>query len=78
VTGVITTLLGILCVWRALAWRSPFSPVLIGYGLAYVSFSGYFHLHKPGLGGTLARMTLFLPGTAFIATLAAMWFWGRL
>jgi cellulose synthase/poly-beta-1,6-N-acetylglucosamine synthase-like glycosyltransferase len=76
--GVMTALLGLVCLNRAVAWWSPFSPLLVGYGVAYLSFPVLFHLHKPGTLGAIARASVFLPGAALIVALLTMWFWGRL
>lgn len=61
----------------ALAWISPFSPLLAGQGIAYLSYPLYGKLCSDSLLGRFSRMLVNVPGILMLFALYAMWKWGR-
>lgn len=52
-------LFGVAAVVLSFVWYSPFSPVLAGKGLAFLSFPLYAHLGEDSATGQLARVAVF-------------------
>lgn len=73
-----TLLLGAAACALSWKWLSPFSPVLMAYGTAFLSFPLLLRVTGTGLAGRLARLVVWVPGAFFLLALYAMWTWGRL
>ncbi|MCC6612722.1 MAG: glycosyltransferase [Anaerolineae bacterium] len=69
--------LGIVALVCGVLWLSPFSPVLLGAGVAYVSFPLYGKLCTRSILGVLARVLIYVPGLMMLIALVTMWLWGR-
>jgi len=74
-TCVAMVFLGLLTLAFSVYWSSPFSPVLFGLGLSYISIPLYTQLHKSNIWGAIARLAVLLPGTAYVYALWKMWSW---
>lgn len=70
-------ILGVVALIFSLNWISPFSPVLAGQGIAYLSFPLYGQLNSSSKIGQVARLVIFLPGIFMLFAIYAMWNWGR-
>jgi cellulose synthase/poly-beta-1,6-N-acetylglucosamine synthase-like glycosyltransferase len=70
-------LLGISAVICSLVWLSPFTPLLLGQGIAYLSYPLYGKLCLDSRLGALSRMVVYLPGSLMLLALYTMWTWGR-
>jgi len=70
-------LLGLAAITCADQWFSPFSPILAGQGIAYLSYPVYSKLCSHSLLGTVARLLIYVPGLLMLFALYAMWVWGR-
>jgi hypothetical protein len=69
--------LGILAIVLAFHWFSPFSPILIGQGIAYISYPFYNWIDNTKLKGIIGRCLVCLPGLFMLIGLIATWIWGR-
>ena len=69
--------LGITALTFAIKWISPFSPVLVGQGIAYLSFPIYSQLNSNSNLGHIARLVVVLPGFFMLFAIYTMWNWGR-
>jgi cellulose synthase/poly-beta-1,6-N-acetylglucosamine synthase-like glycosyltransferase len=70
-------LLGLAAITCANQWFSPFSPILAGQGIAYLSYPLYGRLDSNSLLGAVARLLIYVPGFLMLFALYAMWGWGR-
>lgn len=70
-------ILGSLALYCSYIWLSPFSPILVGQGVAYLFFPLYHLLNSNSLGGKIARIVVYIPGLAIIFAFYAIWKWGR-
>lgn len=61
----------------AFRWWSPFSPVLVGQGVAFMSLGLYTRLCSTSMLGRLARVLVYLPGVFYLVGLVAVWLWAR-
>jgi hypothetical protein len=75
---IIMVLLGACALLLAICLPSPFSPILIGQGAAYLSYPLYNWLDKASRIGTVARGLVYLPGICMLIGLIATWTWGRI
>lgn len=71
--AVITAVLGFLTLVAAVVWYSPFSPVLVGQGVSYVSYPLYGLLGSTSLSGTVARLMTYPPGIFMLIGLYTVW-----
>lgn len=71
-------LIGMSAVVLSRWWWSPFSPVLTGYGIAFLSYPSYHFLNGKGLAGRIHRSLIYVPGLFLIWALRTMWLWGTL
>lgn len=69
--------IGIFAIIFGSVWFSPFSPILIGQGVAYASYHLYGKLCSESAIGKLSRSLIYLPGIFMIIALFLMWKWGR-
>src|SRR6266536_2084152 len=65
--------LGLVAVFCATAWWSLFSPILLGQGIAYLSYSLYGELCSRSLLGSLGRGLIHLPGLLLLTGLPMLW-----
>jgi cellulose synthase/poly-beta-1,6-N-acetylglucosamine synthase-like glycosyltransferase len=65
--------LGLLAIAAAVYWNSPFSPVLVGQGVAYGSYPLYGKLCAESLPGEFSRIAIFAPGALMLFGLFTMW-----
>jgi hypothetical protein len=65
--------LGVIAVTAAVILRSPFTPVLLGQGVAYLSFPLYGKLSEASLPGEVARLAIFAPGVLMLLGLVTVW-----
>ncbi|HLF25574.1 MAG TPA: glycosyltransferase family 2 protein [Anaerolineae bacterium] len=77
VESIFMIFLGLTAVTCALTWLSPFSPVLIGQGVAYLSYTLYGRLCTRSLLGTLSRKLVYIPGLLMLVAIFTMLKWGR-
>jgi cellulose synthase/poly-beta-1,6-N-acetylglucosamine synthase-like glycosyltransferase len=63
-----------ICSYR---WLSPYTPILLGQGIAYCSYPLYGKLCDESSLGRLSRRLIYLPGCFMLLALIAMWKWGR-
>lgn len=70
-----TPALGLAALILAAVWYSPFSFVLAGHGVAYLSFPLYAHLCRDSARGRFARAVIYLPGLLLLAAVGAVWYW---
>lgn len=70
--------LGILALVMSYFWISPFTPFLLGQGVAYVCYPLYGNLCSDSFRGKLSRLLIYLPGLLMIAALYVMWKWASL
>jgi cellulose synthase/poly-beta-1,6-N-acetylglucosamine synthase-like glycosyltransferase len=70
-------ILGIAAVFYGFKWLSPFSPILLGHGAAYLSYPLYNKLNSNSSLGKLVRLLIYIPGILLIFALYALWEWGR-
>lgn len=70
-------LLGLAAITCANQWFSPFSPILAGQGIAYLSYPLWGKLCSNSLLGAVARLLIYVPGFLMLFALYAMWVWGR-
>ena len=75
--SVFMVALGALAIYCSFRWLSPYSPLLAGQGIAYLSFPFYNSLNLNTIGGKISRFIINIPGLAIIFALFAMWQWGR-
>ena len=68
---------GIAAVFYGYVCLSPYSPILFGHGVAYLSYPLYNKLNSNSLTGKITRLLIYLPGIFLIFALVAMWKWGR-
>ncbi|NUQ62779.1 MAG: hypothetical protein HUU20_09830 [Pirellulales bacterium] len=68
-------LLGLATLGISACWYSPFSPVLVGLGVSYLSVPLYTQLNESTVPGAIARLAIFLPGAFYICALWEMWWW---
>lgn len=74
----VIVVLGATALICAIVWWSPFSPVLFGYGCAYLSYPLYEHLTMPSKFGGLSRLLIYLPGICMLIGILTMWWvYGR-
>jgi len=73
--SMLTALLGVAAIACGLAWLSPFSPVIIGQGVAYLSYRLYADLCSESVTGRIARASIWLPGLLYLFALYAVWRW---
>lgn len=73
-TSRLTQLLGASGLVLSVVWLSPYSFVLAGQSVAYLSFPLYAHLCADTLLGRLARAAIYVPGLLFLAAIAAIWY----
>jgi len=66
--------LALVCSYR---WRSPYTPILLGQGIAYCSYPLYGKLCSKSFLGRLSRLFIYLPGCCMLFAIIAMWIWGR-
>lgn len=66
-------LLGAIAAGFALIWCSPFSPVLAGQAIAYLSYPLYGHLCSESVSGKVARLVIYLPGTVLLSAIVVAW-----
>lgn len=71
------SILGLSAIVLSVIWWSPFSPVLLGQGIAYSSYSIYGRLNSESPLGSAARIIVYLPGAFMILALYTMWTLGR-
>jgi cellulose synthase/poly-beta-1,6-N-acetylglucosamine synthase-like glycosyltransferase len=71
------TILGLLALFCSYRWLSPFTPILLGQGIAYCSYPLYGELCFDSSLGRLSRRLIYLPGCFMLLALIAMWKWGR-
>jgi cellulose synthase/poly-beta-1,6-N-acetylglucosamine synthase-like glycosyltransferase len=65
--------LGVLAVLCATVWWSVFSPVLLGQGIAYLSYPLYGKLCSRSFAGLLGRALIYIPGLLMLTGLYTMW-----
>ena len=75
---LIMQVLGVLAVTFSIYWESPFSPILLGQGLAYISFQVYNWLNLRNMRGIIARLLVYLPGLCMLLGIVGTWIWGKL
>lgn len=75
---LIMQVLGVLAVTFSIYWESPFSPILLGQGLAYISFQVYNWLNLRSMRGIIARLLVYLPGLCMLLGIVGTWIWGKL
>lgn len=75
--STVLVLLGILAIGLSIRWWSPFSPWLFGQGVAYLLFPLFLRLNAGGIAGSLARLSVWIPGICYLVALYTMWEWGR-
>lgn len=68
-----TALLGCLTLAAAVAWLSPFTPVLAGHGLAYLLYPLYGRLCSDSAAGVAARAMMYPPGILMLVGLYTVW-----
>jgi hypothetical protein len=72
--SILMALLGLTALALALLWRSPFSWVLGGQGVAYCSYWSYGELCSSSVHGWLTRRAIYLPGILILIGLVyAVW-----
>lgn len=76
--GIGTAALGVLAIVLAWIWWSPFSPVLLAHGVAFISFLLYGWLNEAGLRGLLSRAIIWAPSGLLLWALYLMWEWSRI
>lgn len=76
IESVIMVALGFAALTCSVIWYSPFTPVLLGQGLAYGLFPIFAHLCKVSPVGAVARKLVYLPGLSMITALYTMWMFG--
>jgi len=69
-------ILGLLAMYFAWAWKSPFSPVLGGQGVSYLLYPLYGQSEAKSKTGTLVRALVYVPGCLALFALYAVWRWG--
>ena len=75
--SVLMTIFGALAIVYSIRWLSPFTPILLGQGIAYASYPLYGKLCHKSFLGLLSRLLIYLPGLFMLLALYAMWRWGR-
>jgi len=75
--SVLMVLLGLTAMICAIKWFSPFSPILIGQGFAYLCFPLYRKLNSNHFLGKFSRLIVMLPGISMLLALLAVWLWTR-
>ncbi|MDP1548406.1 MAG: glycosyltransferase family 2 protein [Anaerolineales bacterium] len=68
--------LGFFALFYSYNWISPFSPLLAGQGIAYISYPLYSKLNSDSLLGSFSRVIVYIPGLFMIIAIYAMWKWG--
>jgi len=68
---------GVLALALAMSWWSPFSPILLGQGVAFLSLGLYMRLSSMSSLGRLARLLVYLPGFLYLTGLYAVWAWAK-
>jgi cellulose synthase/poly-beta-1,6-N-acetylglucosamine synthase-like glycosyltransferase len=71
------SILGLIAIICSVIWWSPFSPLLLGQGIAYSSYRIYGYLCSHSRLGAAARILVYLPGIFMIVALYTMWSLGR-
>ena len=69
--------LGLTALVCAMSWISPFSPVLAGQGVAYLSYPLYGKLCSRSMIGMVSRLLIYVPGIFMLLAIYAMWNWAR-
>ena len=75
--SVFMVMLGLIACGFSLYFLSPFSPILLGQGIAYLSYPFYSQLNRATIIGQFARIIIYIPGLMMMFALYAMWIWGR-
>lgn len=57
----------------AFGWGSPYSPILVAHGIAFVSYWLYGSLNSEKLIGAVARKCIYLPGIFLLYGLYTVW-----
>jgi glycosyltransferase involved in cell wall biosynthesis len=70
-------ILGIAAILYSSIWLSPFSPVLLGQGIAYISYPLYDNLSVKSSFGIISRLIIYIPGVLMIFAVYAMWKWAK-
>ncbi len=66
--------LGLGAIVMAAVWGSPFSAMLLGQGIAYLSYGIYGELSSPSILGRVSRgVIIYLPGILMLVGLCVMW-----
>jgi hypothetical protein len=77
VESSLMVLLGLTALVCAITWLSPFSPVLAGQGVAYLSYPMYGKLCLRSPIGTISRWLVYIPGSLMLLAIYVMWNWAR-
>jgi hypothetical protein len=75
VAASITVGVGVVAILWSIHWWSPFSPMLLSFGIAWLSFPLYGWLNKTGVQGALARSLVIFPGMFLTVALFAICMW---
>lgn len=70
-------ILGLAALSCSKIWVSPFSPFLIGQGIAYTTFPLFNYLCHDNVLGRLSRIVINMPGIFMIIALFVLWYWER-
>jgi cellulose synthase/poly-beta-1,6-N-acetylglucosamine synthase-like glycosyltransferase len=65
--------IGLVAIGLVFKWPSPFSPVLGGYGVSFLSYPLYGKLCSDSLLGKLSRVLIYIPGMLMLLALYVMW-----
>jgi glycosyltransferase involved in cell wall biosynthesis len=77
IDSILMVILGLIAIILAIKWFSPFSPILAGQGIAYLSFPLYPKLNSDSFLGKVSRLLIILPGTLMLLGLVVVWLWTR-
>jgi hypothetical protein len=71
--ALLTATLGAGALVAAFSWSSPYSPILVAHGIAFISYWLYASLNSDKIMGKIARLCVYFPGAFLLYGLYTVW-----